>query len=129
MNDSTVMMSSELQGLIPELENETSPEYNDSAEVIYKIKDQDEELRSLLMGVSSDFEFDVLSDLKSALEIFKNRDDIILDNIRIIYQGTTIHLDGPFKLTGVKIKDINHARQFCTLGFKLLDKSNKQVIF
>lgn len=129
MNDSTLMMSSELTGLIPDLENDVPLEQSDSAEVICKIADQDIALRMPLISITSYFEFEVLSSLKRALEIFQNRDDIILENIQVIYQDITMSFDGPFKVKDVKLKNINHARQTCMLGFNLLDKTDKQVIF
>lgn len=129
MNDSTLMMSSELTGLIPDLENEVPLEQSDSAEVVCKIANQDS-FRAPLMSIAGDLEFEILMGLKRALEIFQNRDDIILENIQVIHQDVMMSFDGPFKIKAIKLKSINHARQVCLLGFKLLHKAeDKQVIF
>lgn len=123
------MMSSELSGLIPELEDEIPLDRSDTLEIVYKLISNDIESRAPLLTITSDFQIECLSPLKKAIEIFKNRDDIILEYIHVIYRDLNMPIEGPFKVADVAVKNVNHDKQICSLCFRLLDKSDKQVIF
>ena len=129
MSDSKIMMSSELSGLIPELEDEIPLDRSDTLEIVYKLISNDIESRAPLLTITSDFQIECLSPLKKAIEIFKNRDDIILEYIQVIYRDLNMPIEGPFKVADVAVKNVNHDKQICSLCFRLLDKSDKQVIF
>jgi len=129
MSDSTIMISAELSGLIPEFEDEILLDRSDTLEIVYKLSSNGIEHRAPLSTITSNFQIECLFDLKKAIEIFKNRDDIILEYIQVIYRDLNMPIEGQFKLGDVAIKNVNHEKQICLLCFRLLDKADKQVIF
>lgn len=130
MSDTELMMSSELQGQIPDLE-EQAGDFGNLAVVLCKVPGQEDAFHSVLIGVTSGDrpELEVRTDLKTALDLFKNRADITFSEIQIIHQESTIELGGPFMITDIKLHTVDQTRQSCTLKFNLSSQVDKQVIF
>ena len=127
MNESTLMMSSELQGLVPDLEDESIFGYGQLAVVLCKVLGQDEPIKGNLVGVSTydnpDIELKI--DITTALEIFKNMADITFESIQVIYLETSVSLGGPFMISGVKVRDVDQSKRDCTLCLKLVTRTTK----
>jgi hypothetical protein len=127
MNESTLMMSSELQGLVQDLEDESIFGYGQLAVVLCKVVGQDEPIKGNLIGVSAydhpDIELKI--DITTALEIFKNMADITFESIQIIYLETSVSLGGPFMISGVKVCNVDQPKQDCTLCLKLATRTTK----
>lgn len=120
MSDTSIMMSSELEGLIPDLEG--SFQYNN--DVICALKIDEKEIKCLLCEISNaSIEFETIIEI--GLEIFKNKANIIIENIRLFYFNTFVSsLDGPFKVKNIKLK-IDQQSKKCKLFIELKRHTNK----
>ena len=127
MPESKIIMSEELQGLIPELEDDTASEYGSNAVVQFDILDQKIPLRGPLVSVTSSqaMEFEIRSTIEAALAIYKIKNDVIFDKIKIIYHEESLTHEGPFMISDIKIHDIKHSEQICVLKMSL-KLANKQ---
>ena len=121
------MMSSELQGLVPDLEDESIFAYEQLAVVHCKIVGQDEPIKGNLVGVSTynHLDIELKIDITTALEIFKNMADITFESIQIIYLETSVSLGGPFMISGVKVRNVDQPKRDCTLCLKLATRTTK----
>ena len=128
MNESAIMMSSELLGLIPDLEDEVaSLPISLTAVVVGIIEGQEAPLIGQLIGMTSTNQpvIELSIDIKTALEMFKNVANITFENIQAIYLETVVPLGGPFTIRGIKIRDVNQTKRECILSFKLISKLGK----
>lgn len=128
MNESAIMMSSELLGLIPDLEDEVaSLPISLTAVVVGIIKGQEAPLIGQLIGMTSADQpvIELSIDIKTALEMFKNVANITFENIQTIYLETVVSLGGPFTISDIKIHDVNQTKRECILSFKLISKLGK----
>ena len=128
MNESAIMMSSELLGLIPDLEDEVaSLPISLTAVVVGVIKGQEAPLIGQLIGMTSADQpvIELSIDIKTALEMFKNVANITFENIQTIYLETVVSLGGPFTISDIKIHDVNQTKRECILSFKLISKLGK----
>jgi len=127
MNESTIMMSSELQGLIPDLEDEPVFDHGKLAVVLCQVVGQDKPIKGNLVGVSTydhpDIELKI--DITTALEILKNMADITFENIQVIYLDASVSLGGPFMINGIKVRDVDQSKRDCTLCLKLATRTSK----
>jgi hypothetical protein len=127
MNESTLMMSSELQGLVPDLEDEPVFDYSNLTVVQCKIAGQDEPVIGQLVSVSTheDHDLELRVGTRIALEIFKNVADITLEEIRVIYLDASVSLGGPFMINHVKIREVDQKSQSCIACLKLVRRIAK----
>ena len=128
MNESAIMMSSELLGLIPDLEDEVaSSPISLTAIIVGVIRGQEAPCTGQLVGISSIDQptVEMSIDIKTALEMFKNVANITFENIQVIYLETVVSLGGPFTISDIKIRDVNQTKRECILSFKLISKLGK----
>ena len=128
MNESAIMMSSELLGLIPDLEDEVaSSPISLTAIIVGVIRGQEAPGTGQLVGISSIDQptVEMSIDIKTALEMFKNVANITFENIQVIYLETVVSLGGPFTISDIKIHDVNQTKRECILSFKLISKLGK----
>ena len=121
------MMSSELQGLVPDLEDEIVFDHGTLAVVQCKVIGQEESIVGQLVSVSThednDLEFRI--GVRTALEIFKNVADITLEEIQMIYLDASVSLGGPFMIDNVKIREVDQKSQSCVVCLKLVRRTIK----
>lgn len=127
MIDSTLMMSQELNGMIPDLEDQVA----NFPIIVCKILGKEHEFESRLLSllVSTPHKVEFVSSIRDALEILKNKTELTFEEIKIIHLETTTSLGGPFVIGDVGLKDIDHIEQKCSLCLELHLDSNKEVIF
>jgi len=115
-------MSQELHGLVPDLEDEHVFDHGTTAMVQGEIIDELMPLEGELVEISSsnDLRVELKLNIRSALTIYKNRDKFVFKQIKIIHRDETLSFGDMLKISGIKIKDVNHANQICTLGLTLV---------
>ena len=126
MNDSLIMMSEELQDLVPDLQEQS----NETSKVVfyYNILDERTESAAILSGltIKNYPMIEMIIGLNDAIKILKNKDVVIIENIKIMYLENIVSYDGTFKIDTLKIKDINYALKTCVICFETSSKSDKK---
>lgn len=121
MNDSKVMMSEELQGLVPDLE-EGGFDHGSNSVVHLEISGRRDPFYGPLVGFSCSNRLKV--ELKTtpdkALEIYRNKDAVVFDRIKIIYRNESLSFDGPLKVHKVRVRDVRQKSQVCTLRLSFI---------
>ena len=122
-----MMMSSELQGLVPDLEDAPVFDHGNLAVVQCKVTGQDEPVVGQLVSVSTheDHDLELRIGIRTALEIFKNVADITLEEIQVIYLDASVSLGGPFMINHVKIREVDQNSQSCITCLKLVRRTTK----
>ena len=116
MNDSKIMMSQELQGLIPDLEGDDF-NYGTNSVVHFEIAGRDSPFHGPLVGFSFNdrLKVELRTTPEKALQFCRNKDVVIFDLIKIIYCNESLSFEGPFKIHRAKVHDVKQKDQVCTL--------------
>lgn len=116
MSDSKIIMSEELQGLIPDLEDAIF-DYGAISVVHCEISGQEKAFYGPLVRFSFNERLKV--ELKTAtsiaLAVYKNKDWTIFDRIKVIYRDELMSFEGPFRIHKFKIRDVKQQEQICML--------------
>jgi len=121
MSDSKIIMSEELQGLVPDLEDDVTIDYGTNSVVHCEISNQEKPLYGPLIRFSFQKKLNVelKSTMSKTFEIYRNKDQITFDRIKIIYCNEFLSFDGPFKIKKIEISDVKQQDQICTLRLSL----------
>jgi hypothetical protein len=116
--DDQLMMSQELFGIIPDLEE---IQFQNNPIISYKIKGIDSYVSFQLKeaSVGKNFYMEYFLPLQMSLEITKNYHEVVIEEIKLIYSELTSTLDGPFKICNVRLKMLDSKDQQCLLRLDL----------
>lgn len=130
MQDSKIMVSPELEGLIPELEDQLSLG-DDFVTASLSLTGATSMLDLRLKGFTTSPVINIESTIaiKTALELLKNKTNVTVERFQINYQGLSMMVQGPFLLGNMSLKDINYPTGDCILVIDLLPQGDKKVIF
>lgn len=130
MNDSKIMVSSELEGLLPELEEQLGVNSTFITVSLFFVENNvilNSNLRSFSTTPSTYIEINI--SIKEALKMLKNKGDVIFEKFQINYQETNLVINGPFTIGNTSLKEINYLADNCTLGLEMIPHNDKKVIF
>ena len=117
--DDKLMMSEELIGLIPDLE-----EYHKENKpfISYKLLGNESAFSFYLNSISAGntFFIEYFCDLKSSLKITKNYNEIVIEEFNLIYNEFISSFEGPFKILNVSLKPSSQSDKSFLLRLDLI---------
>lgn len=117
MNDQ-LMMSQELLGIIPELEE---IQVQNKSFLSYKVKGVDSyfdfQLKEASLG--KNFYVEYFLSTQASIEIIKKYHEVIIEEIKVVYNDVTSTFEGPFKICNVRLKIPNGKDQQYSLRLDL----------
>jgi len=129
--DSKILMSEELVGMVPDLEENSIKSFIDSIVVVNLAIDSQigtSVISGTLIGVlvetkEHSLKLDFKTELKTAYEFVKSITTTSGLSCRFVYMhlgDDEIHFEGPYEIFNPKIVDIDRQMKTCTLGIDLI---------
>jgi hypothetical protein len=129
-DDSRVLISEELVGQLQGLEeNEPSDLINEL--VLFFVEDEKTkyEISGHLKFIqfSDRPEIEMNCSIFKALEIYRLKQDLEFDSIKIAHKNILSKIDGPFHIDIINISNINPDEQICMIGIKFKKESHPVI--
>ena len=123
-----LLMSDELRGVVPLLEEEAVSRYSNSYIVAgfnLIVDDQPHVFSGLVVGMSNEasvFKLDVRASISDAYDILKKTFTGVVkcESFLLYYDTEDFTLSGPFDVVNPKIMDFDRDNKMCTLGLDLV---------
>jgi hypothetical protein len=132
MSESTLLMSEELHGQIPDLDEQyfTLIENLILVRGIFETPDGEDYLDGPLVAIlsSDNPEVEIKLNLPLALDVVRRKSNLVFKSFNVYHKKVPTVLNGPFTISAAKICDINVNEQYCTLILGLQPAISKKEV-
>lgn len=128
-NDSRLLMSDDIKGMVPELEDDKVSMFNDSF-VVAALDMSDEKEQFVVAGSLSGLSIETLEsikiDIRTALQdaykvVKKHKTSGLSSRMFFLHLGDDeIYFEGPYKVACIKLLEFDHQNKMCVLGIDLI---------
>lgn len=127
-DDSRILMSDSIRGMVPELEDDSSTLHEDAfliGTLEIRTNDVVEVVTGKLIGISKEpdvTKIDLRLPNRDAYSLFRELvlSDLKCDRLYLHLADLETALTGPFRLVSPKLVDFDHQHKMCTLGVDLV---------
>ena len=115
--DSRLLLSKELEGQVPDLENSLNDYLYSNVCIYLKDSHTGLELDGLVLSfsISDEIAVELKLNLDRAFFVVKNKDDVRFETINFILKENLLRLDGDYQIIRAKMAEIDINQQECNL--------------